>query len=117
MTYGVLIILEPPENTWPEGWPRSPRRPDLLFDSWVARLKAWETGIEDEVYPFGARAVLAFTPMQQPDIAQTNIWVDDVGDNLQDAMNEATKLVQEICQNGHSIRSVQILDWMYRSQS
>jgi hypothetical protein len=111
MAYGILVTLEPPENTWPEGWIRGPLRRNATIDLWKSRLTAWEHGIKTEANALGARTVLAFTPLHQPAVAQTNVWIDDVGDNLQEAMERATELVQKMGQNGHCIRGVQILNW------
>ena len=113
MAYGVLIVLVPPCDTWPKGWEAGPSRSTTEIEAWRTRLTTWERGIEDQTSALGARSVLSFTPLYQPAIAQTNVWLDNVGDNIHEAMQRANQLAIAISEAGHIIRSVQILDWLY----
>lgn len=110
MAYGVLIVIVPPENSWPV---REPGLDNDVIEIWRQRLTAWEHEIQEETAALGARSVLSFTPMHQPAaVAQTNVWLDNVGESLDEAMRCATQLALAIGYRGHIIRSVQVLDWM-----
>lgn len=109
MAYGVLIVIVPPENSWPAGW--EPGSDNAVIELWRQRLTMWEHDIQEEAAALGARSVLSFTPLHQPAVAQTNVWLDNVGESLDEAMRRATQLALSVGQRGHIIRSVQVLDW------
>lgn len=106
MAYGVLIVLVPPEDSWPAG-----ESDDARIETWRERLTVWEHDIQHQAAALGARSVLSFIPLHVSAVAQTNVWLDNVGETLEEAMQKATELALGISYSGHVIRSVQVLDW------
>jgi hypothetical protein len=113
MSYGVLVILVPPQSSWPEDWGGSTGRNAEVINAWRERLQAWEQGVKGDASQCGARSVLSFAPMQQTAFAQANVWMDDVGEDLTVAIKEAGLLTAELVRIGHEIQAVQILNWTY----
>lgn len=110
--YGVLVVVVPADNTWPEEFePQSRAQNDQMVREWRDRLTSWERDVGVDADALGARAVLSFTPMYQPAVAQTNVWLDHVGQDLGEAFEAAAQLALGLSSRAHIIRSVQIFTW------
>jgi hypothetical protein len=110
--YGVLVVVVPADDTWPEELEQQSRAEnEEMVRAWRDRLTAWESNVVVDADALGARAVLSFTPMYQPAVAQTNVWLDRVGEDLGEAMNAAAEAALGLSSRGHVIRCVQIFNW------
>lgn len=110
--YAVLVVVVPTDNTWPEGFePQSRTQNDQMVREWRDRLTSWEREVSVDAVALGARSVLSFTPMYQPAVAQTNVWLDHVGESLSEALEAACEVTLGLSSRGHVIRSMQLFTW------
>jgi sugar phosphate isomerase/epimerase len=122
MAYGVLITLVPTEHEYealPEG---SGWRPEP--GEWRA-LTPYETAMRSLlndiarraaplVESLGGRTLASHTPRATPAATeQVNVWIDDAGDTLAEAIGRAGECASVLEQAGLEIKTVEQINWKH----